>query len=290
MAQIDIQYRDLCVDILRNGFSYRDPTRGNIGMLQVPSYLLDIDVAKEFPLLTSKKMFWKGIVAELVWILTGQTDVKFLQDQGVHIWDEDAKRFSGGVYAGRVYGAQLRDWTSVNINLEPCSTDQLTRLVQGLKETPFNRRHIVTMWNPGELHMMALPPCPWAWEVLPYQEETGAICFVLKWHQRSVDTFLGLPFDIAHYGLLGLLIEAWTGYTFTRLIGDLSNVHFYEPHLDAVQTQLGRPVDIPAPAVWAVTSRIQDLSLDTFYLQDYRPAPTIKAKLFTPCTTSNPET
>ena len=238
-----------------------------------------IDMADEkFPLLTTKQVWWKGIAHELIWILSGKTDIAYLQNNKVHIWDKDAINFSGSNYVGRIYGAQWRSWTTPMQN----SFDQIANLLKNLRKNPFSRKHIVTAWNPAELHLMALPPCHWAFEILPEVDPGGEISFTLKWIQRSCDVMLGIPFDIGLYAFLGRLIEKLTGYKFKTLVGDLSNVHFYGPHLPAVREQLSRARGMPGPRFeFKSSAELDNLTIDDFQIYDYFPEPAIKAELFT---------
>lgn len=289
MAQIDRQYKLLAETILRDGFSYTDPTRNNIELIQIPSYQLNIALSKGFPLLTTKKVFWKKVLVELLWMLSGSMELDFLHKHNVHIWDKDAENFKKNPHylgngVGRVYGPQWRLWAHPFYQQNPYYLDQIQMVVEALKTTPFNRRLLVTAWNPAELNMMALPPCHWSFEILPYKIGTE-IVFDLKWHQRSVDVFLGLPFDIAFYAFLGKMLEAISGYTFKNLIADLSNVHFYKPHLPQVEIQLSRSTGLYAPEL--LLNRKDDI--DSFELNDfdiikYNPYSFLKGELFTQTT------
>lgn len=300
MAEIDKGYHKLLDNILKNGFKYEDPNRKGISRIQIPSYQFKHDFKDGFPAITTKKLFWKGIVGELLWFLRGDTNIKYLVDNNISIWNKDAhnyfkrrKFYSKGNdlsyesfmkavpynnhhagKLGRVYGAQWRDWSGDDgsgYTLQ--SIDQISNLIKGLKENPMGTKHIVTAWNPAELDDMALPPCHWSFEILVEpisfnnrvkignklnvwrfgQTITHLHCdknnipkyqFTLKWHQRSVDTFLGLPFNIASYALLAHIIGKMTNMIPKGIIGDLSNVHIYEPHLDAVKTQLSRSTNM----------------------------------------------
>lgn len=257
MAKIDKIYHDLSKAILDYGYIYLDESRGK-NCKQISSCTLAIPL-NEFPLITTKQMFTKGIVGELLWFLRGESDIRYLNENNINIWNQDALNFSnknGGntlsTYVGRNYGVQWRNWTNVNTfgDVVP-GFDQITNLIINLKKKPIGRRHIVTAWNPAELDQTALPPCHWAWEVIPRplfdfekklypNQEYG---FDLKWHQRSVDTFLGLPFNIASYALLANIIGKMTNFVPLNIIGDLSNVHFYEPHIEVVKEQLLRNTD-----------------------------------------------
>lgn len=271
MAIVDKVYHGLLQSIMDKGYDYETANRPGIVCKQLSSVTIEIPLNSEFPLLTTKQMFIRGIVAELIWFLRGESNIKYLLDNNVDIWTKDAltflKRqtgdeleisdfrekvkteyFSGNV--GRNYGVQWRYWTQVGEaefdELVPVSDfDQIANLITNLrKENPINRRHIVTAWNPAELQDTALPPCHWSFEIIvrplsspPYYG------FYLKWHQRSVDTFLGLPFNIASYALLAYIIGEITGLQPLGLIGDLSNVHIYSPHFEVVEEQLTRDVE-----------------------------------------------
>jgi thymidylate synthase len=288
MAAIDVIYKELAETIISDGFRYFDTTRNGVAMRQIPHYQIDYDMAQGFPLLTTKRIHWKMVAAELLWMISGSQNLLALHGENVHIWDKDAANFEGAEYpghVGRIYGAQWRSWSPSIHSRDGLYVDQLDKAIQTLKHNPFNRRIIVNAWNPGELDLMALPPCHWAFEIIPYRE-LSQIKFCIKWHQRSVDTFLGLPFDIASYALLGSMIEKVTGYKFTRLIGDLSNVHFYEPHLGAVSTQLERdPTVYEAPElVLADRSNIDDFCMGDTYIRLYGHYASLPAELFTQTT------
>lgn len=251
MAKVDVIYHNIASAIIDYGYWYNDSSRDK-RCKQISHMTVEIPL-DEFPLLTTKKMFTKGIVGELIWFLRGDNNTKYLNDNGITIWDKDAANYSNNGDVGRNYGVQWRDWNSRNYNVNSPNNfnriDQIANLLKSLKEKPINRRNIVTAWNPGELHETALPPCHWAWEIIPrplfqYEKNIYGLDkeygFDLKWHQRSVDTFLGLPFNIASYGLLAFIIGELTGFIPLNLIADLSNVHFYEPHIEIVKEQLTR--------------------------------------------------
>jgi len=275
MAHIDEVYNKLAKAVLKDGFSYLDKSRGNIEMLQIPHYTLDIDMLQGFPLLTTKRIFWKACVHELIWMLSGEDNIDYLLANKVNIWTKDAYDFSKSSYVGRIYGVQWRHWTTGN----KVTLDQIKGLIESLKNGDlYNRRHIVNAWNPAELHDMALPPCHWSFEIIP----TGLDSFAIKWHQRSCDTMLGIPFDIALYATLGRLIEHETGLQFTRLIGDLSNVHFYGPHIPLIKEQLKRePMPDEADLCISSSADFNNLNIEDFKLIGYLSHSAIKAELFT---------
>lgn len=276
MSHIDYVYNNLAKAVLHDGFSYTDKSR-DIEMLEIPHYLLDIDMTKGFPILTTKKIFFNGIVHELLWMLSGETNIDYLRENGVKYWDKDAERFSGGNYVGRIYGAQWREWIGGE---QQQRRDQILDLMVNARNNLNSRRLLVTAWNPSEIgcNDVALPPCHWAFQLLPTKNG-----FALKWFQRSCDVFLGIPFDIVLYGLLGKLIEKYLGLKFERLIGDLSCVHFYKPHIPAVQVQLERSA-IHNEAAVNIKESITDLrciSFDDIELENYVSFGPIKAEMYT---------
>ena len=255
MSKIDDLNLELQKQILAKGFRYEDPNRKGIYRKQIPTYSIHHDLKDGFPAITTKKLFWRGIVGELIWFLRGDTHIKFLNDSGIHIWDKDAANFSSKGELGRIYGAQWRKWLKPYDEAEEFQyIDQIDILLKNLISNPMGTQHIVTAWNPAEIEKMALPPCHWSFEILVQplskieskehssENETDAPIygFTLKWHQRSVDTFLGLPFNIASYALLAQIIAEITGMASLAIQGDLSNVHLYEPHLPVVKEQMSR--------------------------------------------------
>ena len=280
MAKIDKSYHKLLNKILKKGYKYEDPNRKDVHRIEIPSYQIKHDFKDGFPAITTKKLYWKGIVGELLWFLKGDTNIKYLLDNNINIWNKDAynyyvkqnphgtkSSFTKGLRErnhiagelGRVYGAQWRNFMGYADDV-----DQFSNLIKELKKTPMGTKHIVTAWNPAELEDMALPPCHWSFEILveplsvkdqtlfvkDNSEKGWAVDnkrpkyqFTLKWHQRSVDTFLGLPFNIASYALLAKIIGKLTNMKPKGIIGDLSNVHIYEEHLDAIDIQLDRDVN-----------------------------------------------
>lgn len=267
MAHIDGIYNKMVETLLAEGFHYTDKSRDK-EMLEIPHYTLDIDVEKGFPLLTTKRIYWKAVVHELLWFLSGSQDIKYLQDNGVKIWDKDANNYSGGTDVGRIYGAQWRDFRGV---------DQITNLLKTLKNGElYNRRQIVSAWNPPELGQMALPPCHWAFQVFP-----TAGGFGIKWHQRSCDVFLGIPFNIASYAALGEMIQREIGIPFTRLIGDLSCVHLYGPHIELAEEQIARePIDNEADLLILGNRGMLNLSIRHFEVKNYKHHEPIKAEMY----------
>lgn len=282
MALIDKQYNKLLETILRDGFHYTDASRDNVAMLQIPSYTLTIDMEKGFPLLTTKRIYWKTCAHEFIWMLKGTPSIQYLKDRNVKIWDADVANYDKekGLDAGRIYGVQWRDWTNTNGE----NIDQLERLITRIKDGGlYSRRNLVVAWNPAELSEMALPPCHWGFEVIPmsngFEDRPG---FMLKWYQRSVDVFLGLPFDIVLYAFMGKMIESLTGYKFMTLEAALSNIHIYGPHLPQVNEQLSRtPIDQEAHFYWANYIDLHWIDIEDFKVENYKYHPPIKANLIT---------
>lgn len=259
MSKIDKTYQTLLEKILYEGYNYSTDNRKNVVCKQIDHFTVEHKFTEGFPLLTLKKIPFNLVVSELLWFLRGDSSLEFLQSHNNHIWDKDAATFSkSGMRVGKSYGKQWRYFT---MNMSSAATDQIATLVNNLrKENPINRRHLVTAWNPSELEDVALPPCHWSFEIIvrpltEYErqsafyvkatgEPTPKYGFTLKWNQRTVDTYLGLPFNIASYALLALLIERWTGHVALGIIGNLSNVHLYDNSLEAAKELLKRDADL----------------------------------------------
>jgi len=358
MNQLDKQYQELLFDIIENGVdkdTRNGKTRSVFGK-QIRHKMKD-----GFPLLTTKKMYWKGIVTELIWFLRGDTNIKFLVDNGCHIWDGDAyKNYltkgaelneqTGGVpdfYSkeefinkiktdfkfaekwgdlGPVYGKQWRGWKGEYVDKSaelgvytawvPERIDQIANLINDLKTNPDSRRLMVNAWNVGELDQMVLPPCHYGFQVYTRElsvKERMEIYFKqhsdwamigehsffdkhniptraisLMWNQRSVDTFLGLPFNIASYGLLLEIIAKSVNMVPDELIGNLGDVHLYETHGSQAREQLVRqPYVLPKLKIddqyWVtdcdLDTHILSMLIEDFTLENYQSHPTIKAPL-----------
>jgi thymidylate synthase len=334
MNNLDINYQNLLKDILENGTQKGDRT--GTGTISVFGRQIRHKMSEGFPLLTTKKMYFKGVVTELLWFLRGDTNIKYLVDNNCHIWDGDAyKKYHStwemdtyGVLdalsqeefinkiktdrmfafewgeLGPIYGAQWRRWF-------PGGIDQIANLIHDLKTNPDSRRLMVNAWNVGELDSMTLPPCHYGFQVytrelsekertILYFEKYGydsvnmegndlteipTRAISLMWNQRSVDTFLGLPFNIASYGLLLEIIAKEVNMVPDELIGNLGDVHLYSNHIDQAKEQIGRePMELPSlniklhfdnepsfvPEQWLI---------DDFEILGYKSHPTIKAPL-----------
>ena len=242
-------------------------TRNNDSTRSVFGRQLRFDMEDGFPLLTTKKVFWSGIVTELMWFLRGDTNIKWLQERGVHIWDQWADA-NGDL--GPVYGAQWRKWDEYS-DLE--SIDQILNVIKGLKEDPYSRRHVVSAWNVGELSHMALPPCHVMFQFYVGSDERLS----MSMYQRSADIFLGVPFNIASYALLlhivAGIVERKPG-EFIHMMGD---VHLYGDHMEQAAVQLSRkPMPFPK-LIMPDLDDPADPEPSDFKLEGYNPHPAIPA-------------
>jgi thymidylate synthase len=339
---IEHQYLKLLKDILDNGVEKQDRT--GTGTLSVFGRQIRHDMSLGFPLLTTKKMYWKGIITELLWFLRGDTNIKYLVDNDCHIWDGDAyKNFEKHCIAGTgkkmskeelinfiktndefakkwgelgpIYGKQWRRWKGKLIDKSkeldahtawvPEQIDQIANLISELKTNPDSRRLMVSAWNVGELDQMVLPPCHYGFQV--YTRELSAKervdiflkqakefedryvptrAISLMWNQRSVDTFLGLPFNIASYGLLLEIIARETNMMPDQLIGNLGDVHLYSNHVQQAKEQIRREsMELPTVCLdyreGEYDTDLRGFVPDDFVLFNYQSHPTIKAPLST---------
>lgn len=246
MSKVDLEFQKLCKKIFDEGKEYENKNRG-VKRLQIPSYTFRHEFSDGFPAITNKKLYWKGIVGELIWFLRGDNDVKYLNENGIRIWNKDAhnwhKKFGGNLTfeefekigigsVGQNYSVQ---WRNFNGN-----TDQIKYLIKTMVLDIMSSRLKVNAWNPSETELTALPPCHSEFQVIGVPLEDGKFGFELHWNQRSVDTFLGLPFNIASYGLLAKILEEITGYKALAIEGTLKCVHFYDNQYEAVKELLSR--------------------------------------------------
>lgn len=291
MHKINNTYHQLLNNILEVGYKYPDPNRKGVERLEIPSYTFRHEFKDGFPAISTKKLHYKNVVTELLWFLKGDTNIKYLIDNGCNIWNKDGYKFylknyelyplgkdkmsfeewlnkqkkgyskhSGDL--GKIYGYQWRNFGGI---------DQIKNLIQGLKDKPLGTEHIVTAWNPGEKSKMALPACHYGFQIVvrPFStreridmwdrqylnnvkpensmdnidldgDDIPKYGFELHWSQRSVDTFLGLPYNIASYATLALILEKITGYKALAIQGDLKKVHLYNNSINAVKEQLSR--------------------------------------------------
>jgi thymidylate synthase len=264
------QYLDLLADILANGVKRGDRT--GTGTLGVFGRQMRFDLAQGFPLLTTKKLHRKSIILELLWFLRGDTNVRWLQERGVSIWDEWADP-QGDL--GPVYGKQWRSWTAPDGRV----IDQITAVVEGLKTNPHSRRHIVAAWNPAEVEDMALPPCHCLFQFFVAPGESGGGKLSCQLYQRSADVFLGVPFNIASYALLTLMVAHVTGLEPGEFVHTLGDAHLYLNHLDQARLQLSRePLPLPQMRL-APRDDLFAFEFEDFVLEGYRAHPSIPAQI-----------
>ena len=260
------QYLDLLADVLENG-ARRDDRTGT-GTLGVFGRQMRFDLAQGFPLLTTKKLHFKSIALELLWFLRGDTNVRWLQERGVTIWDEWADPKTGDL--GPVYGKQWRSWAAPDGR----TIDQMAKVVDAIRANPSSRRHIVTAWNPAEVDDMALPPCHCLFQF--FVAEGKLSC---QLYQRSADLFLGVPFNIASYALLTLMVAKVTGLQPGEFVHSLGDAHLYLNHLDQAKAQLGRE-PLPVPIVrLADKTDLFAFDYEDIALEGYAPHPAIKAPI-----------
>ena len=258
------QYLDLLRHIRKNGVIKTDRT--GVGTQSVFGYQMRFNLEDGFPLLTTKKVFLKGIIYELLWFLKGDTNIKFLTDNGVHIWDEWADE-NGNL--GSVYGKQWRSWEAADGRV----VDQISDLVDLIKNHPDSRRMIVCAWNPGEIDKMALPPCHCLFQF--YVADGKLSC---QLYQRSADVFLGVPFNIASYALLTMMLAQVCGLKPGEFVHTFGDVHIYKNHFEQVDLQLSRePRVIPTMKINPEVKSIFDFKYEDFTLEGYDPWPAIKA-------------
>ncbi|HEY8574336.1 thymidylate synthase [Phenylobacterium sp.] len=260
------QYLNLLGDILENGVQRGDRT--GTGTLGVFGRQMRFDLAQGFPLLTTKKLHRKSIILELLWFLRGDTNVRWLQERGVSIWDEWADRETGEL--GPVYGKQWRSWTAPDGRV----IDQIAAVVEGLKANPTSRRHIVSAWNPAEVEDMALPPCHCLFQFFVADGKLSC-----QLYQRSADVFLGVPFNIASYALLTLMMAKVTGLEPGEFVHTLGDAHLYLNHLEQAKLQLSRePLPLPQMTI-ADKADLFAFDYEDFQLEGYRAHPSIPAPI-----------
>ena len=258
------QYLDLMQHVLDNGISKEDRT--GTGTRSVFGYQMRFDLGAGFPALTTKKVHLRSIIHELLWFLKGDTNIKYLHDNGVSIWDEWADE-NGDL--GHVYGYQWRSWPAANGK----HIDQISQAVNQIRETPDSRRIIVSAWNVGEIEAMALPPCHAFFQF--YVADGRLSC---QLYQRSADIFLGVPFNIASYALLTMMMAQATGLKPGEFIHTLGDAHLYSNHLEQAATQLQRePRALPLMKINPDVNDVFAFRFEDFELIDYHPHAHIKA-------------
>jgi len=300
MNSLDIKYQKILQDILLEGKEKGDRT--GTGTISVFGKQIRHDMSEGFPLLTTKKMAVKTMMTELKWFLKGDTNIKYLVDNNCHIWDGDAykayckahpseyhddmftqKEFiqhikedesfaSSWGKLGPIYGKQWRNWFGYDKNVNPYCVDQIADLIKNIKENPDSRRLMVSAWNVGELDKVVLPPCHYGFQCYVNDGKLS-----LMWNQRSVDTFLGLPFNIASYGTLLLLLCEETNLEPGELIGNLGDTHLYKNHIEQAEEQRLRS-SFKLPTIKLSNVDILNGEWD-YEIKDYEYHPTIKALL-----------
>lgn len=259
------QYIDLLEHVIKNGADKTDRT--GIGTRSVFGYQMRFDMDEGFPLVTTKKLHLKSIIYELLWFLKGDTNVKYLKENGVNIWNEWADK-DGNL--GPIYGHQWRSWP-----FGGGSIDQISNVVRSIRENPDSRRHIVSAWNVGDIGKMALPPCHILYQF--YVADGRLSC---QLYQRSADIFLGVPFNIASYSILLMMIAQVTGLKPGEFVHTFGDAHIYTNHFDQVNEQVGRdPFKLPKMIINPRRDNIFDFVYDDFTLTGYESHPHIKGEI-----------
>jgi thymidylate synthase len=260
------QYLDLLELVLKDGTRKQDRT--GTGTLSIFGHQLRFDLAAGFPAVTTKRLHLKSVVGELIWFLQGSTNVRWLQERGISIWDEWADE-NGEL--GPVYGHQWRSWPAPNGE----HIDQIARVIQSIRTTPDSRRHIVSAWNVAEVDSMALPPCHTMFQF--YVAEGRLSC---QLYQRSADVFLGVPFNIASYALLTHMVAQVTGLQPGEFVHTFGDAHLYVNHLEQARLQLSRePRPLPRLQLNPARTELGDFEIGDVQLLDYDPHPGIKAPI-----------
>jgi len=260
------QYLELMQHVLEQGYKKSDRT--GTGTLSVFGYQMRFDLGNGFPLVTTKKCHLKSIIHELLWFLQGGTNIKYLNDNGVSIWNEWADE-NGDL--GPIYGHQWRSWPKTDGQ----HVDQITQVIKQINETPDSRRMIVSAWNVGDLDKMKLPPCHAFFQF--YVADGKLSC---QLYQRSADIFLGIPFNIASYALLTLMVAQSCNLEPGEFIHTLGDAHLYLNHIEQAREQLSRqPRELPLMKLNSAVLNILDYSFTDFTLENYNPYPAIKAPI-----------
>lgn len=260
------QYLNLLDKIMKEGVDR--PDRTGTGTRSIFGYQMRFDLSKGFPALTTKKLHFKSIIHELLWFLKGDTNIKYLNENGVKIWDEWADK-NGDL--GPVYGAQWRRWKTADGR----EVDQIDEILKLIQTNPNSRRIILSAWNVGEISKMALPPCHCLFQF--YVADGRLSC---QLYQRSADVFLGVPFNIASYALLTMMTAQATDLKPGTFVHTLGDTHIYHNHYDQVKEQLSRePKALPTMKINPSVKNIYDFKFDDFTLENYDPHPAIKAPI-----------
>lgn len=260
------QYLDFAKHILDHGVTKSDRT--GTGTTSVFGYQMRFDLQQGFPVLTTKKLHLKSIIHELLWFIAGDTNIRYLQDNGVRIWDDWADE-NGNL--GPVYGHQWRSWPTPNDQ----TVDQIQNLINQIKTNPDSRRHIVSAWNVADVDHMALPPCHCLFQF--YVADNKLSC---QLYQRSADVFLGVPFNIASYALLTMMMAQVCGLEVGDFVHTFGDAHIYSNHMDQIEEQLSRSTfPLPSMKVNPEVTDLFDFTFDDFELIDYQAHPHIKGKV-----------
>jgi len=260
------QYLNLLNHIIDNGVEKSDRT--GVGTLSTFGYQTRFDLSKGFPLITTKKIHIKSVIYELLWFINGDSNIKYLNDNGVTIWDEWADD-QGNL--GKIYGVQWRSWKKSNENY----VDQIKNLMDSLKSNPNSRRHIVSAWNVAELEEMALPPCHCLFQF--YVSQNKLSC---QLYQRSADAFLGVPFNIASYSLLVHMIAKVLKYDVGDFVHTIGDLHLYKNHINQAKEQISRkPYQLPSLQIKRDIQDIFDFKYDDFEIINYQAHPHISGEI-----------
>ena len=260
------QYLDLMRHVRESGVRKADRT--GTGTLSVFGYQMRFDLAQGFPAVTTKKLHLRSVIHELLWFLAGDTNIRYLNEHGVTIWDEWADERGE---LGPVYGYQWRSWPTANGG----HVDQIAQVLRALRESPDSRRHVVSAWNVGELDRMALPPCHLLFQF--YVADGRLSC---QLYQRSADVFLGVPFNIASYALLTMMVAQVCGYRPGEFVHTLGDAHLYLNHLEQADLQLARePRALPRMQLNADVTDLFAFRYEDFRLESYEPHPRISAPI-----------
>jgi thymidylate synthase len=260
------QYLDLLRDVLQNGTRKRDRT--GTGTISVFGRQLRFDLARGFPVTTTKRLYLKGVIHELLWFLQGDTNIRYLKDHNVGIWDHWA---DDDGELGPIYGAQWRRWEGPGKR----RVDQISQVIEDIRKDPDSRRLLVSAWNVGQLEDMRLPPCHCLFQ---FHVDEGRVSCQL--YQRSADLFLGVPFNIASYALLTMMVARVTGLDPGDFIHTFGDAHIYLNHIEQVETQLARePRPLPKMVLNQAVRDISNFKYEDFTLIDYNPHPAIRAPI-----------
>lgn len=261
-----IEYLELLDHVLQNGESKNDRT--GTGTLSIFGYQMRFNLSRGFPLVTTKKLHIRSIVYELLWFLSGDTNIRYLNDNGVSIWNEWADD-NGDL--GPVYGKQWRSWSAPNNE----TIDQISNLLINIRENPDSRRHIISAWNVGDVENMALPPCHCLFQF--YVSNNKLSCHL---YQRSADVFLGVPFNIASYALLTHMIAHVSNLNVGDFVHTFGDAHIYTNHVEQVKLQLQRkPMNLPKIELNSSVNNLFDFQYEDIKIIDYQSHPHIKAKV-----------